>query len=941
MITKEQWKTILETEGLTDFIKARSYTEHGEKGNVIGVYQTANEYYATIFRIFPAPYLGHETEQKIATYFNLDFPDNSVVQFITQASRNINNYIKNYEYLHNPEGKDVFAQANIGAPETLKALTKNKVKWLKSHANVSIFEKNNINFFLRDFINLCVIMIPRINTHGEIIEEKDLLNYFAKAKAGLRDFSPINFDQKDYIKFMRESLNPSLPLWNPPNDNITALNAQITDNNSAVELKDNGNIAFGTFKKDENGNEDIPSQIRDDKKSFFKTVKNKIAKLTGEGFLKEKEDESIDSKWFAGVLTTKLYPEKIDLSEMNNIIMDYFNTKPQPLISKPFVMSLTIKIEEREKLQKSVEDDAKWNLWQLSAAGGAAKFMTTLKDRAIEANNVINLIQRHGEIPMKAMWSLTVYAEDEVELENTITTVQKEFMLKNWILQKEKFIQIPVLLYSLPLQFDDIFFKWSKRFSTLFKSNNANIVPLLSDSRGFGLPVLSYTGRNGQVQGIDLFDKSATNKNFVTIAPSGSGKSYLMADFFINYLATGAKVRIIDSGESYLNICERVQGQYIRFDEESDLCLNFFTDIRTNIHDEIEAEAIEALVPIIGMMAKQDLNAIGISSEDAMMKAVLSQYISTAIKNAYKMEGNAAGMAEVVKALQNLYETEKESLDFDTEVDKVLSNLIKALMPYADPKGEAYKYFNGRKNISFDNDFVVLEMMELETKGNLRNVILLAIADIISNEFYFDDRRKKKLMAIDEAWSLLADPIVGKFIEGIYRKARKFNGSIGTITQSINDFFKNEGLSVLYENAYWKFFLEQEKDTIYRAVEDRTLVLDNFTQQLILSIRTVPGQYSEIMCRTSKGAISIGRLITDRVSHWLYTTDSDDTAIIKNVQEHFGVSQSEASIAIGQSEMNRTSIEEEIKKIKEEKELKEKVQQKEKDDDIEEILDLI
>lgn len=917
MITKDEMHLILEREGINQFIHTRSYDADKQ------IYETANGYYAMIFRIFPSPYLGSETESKISAFMSLDFPKDSVIQFITYASRNVSNARKAYEVLHSNAENNPFKKPHVDNPEFLKIMTESNSEWIKKFSNKSIFEKDGLDVYLRDFINLVTVMIPRTDEKGFERDMSDIESTFSQVKGAIADFRPTNFDQREYVKLMREILNPSFPMWSPPMDTMTEISAQISDINSAVELDDSGKIVFGSLEEDDGTRIELETQV-ETPKALSRKAKEWFSKKFGIT-LKQKATRNINPSWYANVLTTKMFPEYVSMWDVSDLIMDYFKKRPQSLIPIPFLASLTISVGDRDKLVAQLEEDAKWNMFQLSNAAGAAKFMPELKDRAIEAKNIISLSTTQGEIPFKAMWSLTLFSKDSQQLDRYTGTVKKEFLRKNWVLQKEELIQLPVLLYSLPLQYDIEFEKWSQRFNTLFRANNTAIAPLVTDSRGFGANIVQTIGRNGQIQGLDIFDKSAVNKNFVTIAPSGSGKSYFMAYFFLNYLMTGTKIRVIDSGESYLRLCELVGGRYIRFDESANPCFNFFTDISTNDIGDVSEEAIESITPIIGMMAKQEINKISTASttsQDDMDRAVLSSYVADAIKTAFGMEGVDAGMREVYIALENEYKRQKRGLDTalgsqNYDVDRKLRDLIIALKPYGTPNGEYYSYFNGRKNINFsENDFVVLEMKELETKGNFRNVALMTLAFSIENEFYFDDPRKKKILAIDEAWSLLDHPIVANFIEGLYRKARKFAGSVGTITQSLDDYYKNTATQAMYQNAYWKFFLAPNRAELEKSRADKKISLDDFTFEIMSSVRTEPGVYSEVMIRTGSGATSIGRLISNRTLHWAFTTNDEEKGRIKHINEQYNLNnETLAASVIGYSEDKNISIEQSLKEI--------------------------
>jgi len=938
MITKDEMHLILEREGINQFIHTRSYDPKTQ------IYETANGYYGMIFRIFPSPYLGSDTESKISAFMSLDFPKNTIIQFITYASRNISDAKATYHKLHTNEEGNPFRKPHVDNPDFLKVIAESNDEWLKKYSNDSIFAKEGLDLYLRDFINLATIMIPRVDEQGYERSLSDIESTFSQVKGAIAEFRPTNYDQREYVKFMREILNPSFPMWAPPLDRMTEISSQISDINSAVELDDSGKIIFGSMTQvvekqgvDENGEaiiEEVEQRIQlksqvETPKALTHKLKDWFSKKFGVDIRRDNK-RVINADWYANVLTTKMFPEYVSMWDVSDLIMDYFKKRPQSLIPIPFLASLTISVGDRDKLVQKLEEDAKWNMFQLSNAAGAAKFMPELKDRAIEAKNIISLSTTQGEIPFKAMWSLTLFSQDEKQLDRYTGTVKKEFLRKNWILQKEELIQLPVLLYSLPLQYDTEFEKWSQRFNTLFRANNTAIAPLVTDSRGFGVNVIQTIGRNGQLQSLDIFDKSAVNKNFVTIAPSGSGKSYFMAYFFLNYLMTGTKIRVIDSGESYLRLCELVGGKYIRFDENSDPCFNFFTDITTNEMGEVSEESIESIIPIIGMMAKQEINKISTAnttSQDDMDRAVLSSYVADAIKSAYAMEGSEAGMREVYLALENEYKKQKRGLEVQNggenhDVDKKLRDLIIALKPYGVEGADYFTYYNGRKNINFsENDFVVLEMKELETKGNFKNVALMTLAFSIENEFYFDDPRKKKILAIDEAWSLLDHPIVASFIEALYRKARKFAGSVGTITQALDDYYKNPSTQAMYQNAYWKFFLAPNRAELEKSRAEKKISLDDFTFEIMCSVRTEPGIYSEVMVRTGTGATSVGKLISNRTLHWAFTTNDEEKGKIKQINEQFGLDdETLAATAIGLSEDKNISIEEALRGIQNNKE---------------------
>lgn len=85
----------------------------------------------------------------------------------------------------------------------------------------------------------------------------------------------------------------------------------------------------------------------------------------------------------------------------------------------------------------------------------------------------------------------------------------------------------------------------------------------------------------------------------------------------------------------------------------------------------------------------------------------------------------------------------------------------------------------------------------------------------ITQEMYLD-RSKRKLVIIDEAWDLMGSGSSANFIEAGYQRARKYGGAFGTITQSVDDYYKNEATRAAITNADWLFLLRQKPESIDR-----------------------------------------------------------------------------------------------------------------------------
>ena len=408
------------------------------------------------------------------------------------------------------------------------------------------------------------------------------------------------------------------------------------------------------------------------------------------------------------------------------------------------------------------------------------------------------------------------------------------------------------------------------KVNTKTADNAVMTSPLIAEWKGTQTPVMTLFGRRGQVIGFDLFDNTGGNFNFAVAALSGSGKSVFVNEMTYRYLGAGAKVWIIDVGRSYKNLCELLDGEFIEFSDErqNTICLNPFSMII-----DISAD-MEMILPLIAQMASP--------------REPLDNYGYTALGSAIKRVWDAKGRDATITDIYELLKTGRLSVEGEYERD--LSRLATALEPYT-KHGVYASYFEGEANIQFDKDFVVLELEELKTKKDLQSVVMQLIMYRITQEMY-RDRSRRKLVIIDESWDLMGSGASGSFIEAGYRRARKYGGAFGTITQSVDDYYKNEATKAAINNADWLFLLRQKPENIERLGKEGKLALDEWLKRQLSSVSTEHGHFSEIYIHSPMGS-GLGRLLLDPFSMLVYSTRAEDYEAIKRLRE-MGLSVSDA-----------------------------------------------
>lgn len=528
-------------------------------------------------------------------------------------------------------------------------------------------------------------------------------------------------------------------------------------------------------------------------------------------------------------------------------------------VKENYMVVCNVYFPDAEKERESIE--RKRQLTVNQAYGPMLKFVPVLADKKRDFDLMYDSM-KEGAKAVKVSYTAVVFAPTKKRAEASVMSLRNIWRESRFEMMEDKFIALPLFLNHLPLCADHRAVRDTFRYKTLSTEQAAVIIPVFGEWKGTGTYHNSLISRNGQVMSLSLHD-SETNKNFVIAAESGSGKSFLTNDIIINYLSEGAQVWAIDAGKSYKKLCETLEGDFIQFDESSDICLNPFELIK-NFEDEEDT-----IVNLVSAMASPD----GLLSE--FQKSGLKQTIG----RIWRSMGNTMKIDDVAEAC------------LSRDNDERIRDIGAQLYPFTKEGGYG-KYFAFKNNVKFQNRFTVLELDELQGRKHLRQVVLLQLIFQIQQEVFLGDVGRKKIVIIDEAWDLLKEGEVSRFMEHAYRKFRKYDGSMGIATQSINDLYENPVGRAIAENSASMFLLGQTEETVESIRHAKRLTMPDGLFRLLKSVHTVKGVYSEIFIKTKQG-IGVGRLIVGEFQKLLYSTDpGDKKAIQQYTDQGLGVAES-------------------------------------------------
>lgn len=168
---------------------------------------------------------------------------------------------------------------------------------------------------------------------------------------------------------------------------------------------------------------------------------------------------------------------------------------------------------------------------------------------------------------------------------------------------------------------------------------------------------------------------------------------------------------------------------------------------------------------------------------------------------------------------------------------------------------------------------------------------------LIDQEMKQGSRKEAKLVIIDEAWDLMGEGHSGKFIEEGYRRARKYNGSFFTATQSPSDYWKSETARSALENSDCLFILRQKQEALEQLKRKGHIAMDDHQIQMLESLTTVAGAYSEVFIRIGDQPPSVNRLLLDPYSQLMTSTHPNDIeAVNQYLQQGLSMHQAIESV---------------------------------------------
>jgi hypothetical protein len=398
-----------------------------------------------------------------------------------------------------------------------------------------------------------------------------------------------------------------------------------------------------------------------------------------------------------------------------------------------------------------------------------------------------------------------------------------------------------LFLQSLPLAYDPANDRTLKRGRRMLGLNLSHLLPFYGSLKGTSSPDLLFVNRRGEPVTFSFFDSTVAPHGIIA-GVSGSGKSVLANNLILSAARRGARVFVLDRGNSYRKLCEMIGGTYIAFDPRSPRSIN-------PCGSGLDEEKKIFLTDIVCEMASQGQRELTVMERSLVSRSIVRAF-------------DKAGSREVF-----IHDILRE-LDGDGEPTAHDLAICLEMFANAGP----YAGFFDRPSIPDEPGLLtVYELGEVAKRKDVASVLLMALIHKITG-YARAHLELKKYLIVDEAWTLLRSATTASFLEDVLRTYRKLNASAVLATQQISDFEGRTG-EAIRANAPNRLLLQQTPETVLAM--EKLLDLSPEEKAILARIRTVKGKFSEMLIQSTETR-GIARLVQDPLSYWLSTSDPQD-----------------------------------------------------------------
>ena len=482
-------------------------------------------------------------------------------------------------------------------------------------------------------------------------------------------------------------------------------------------------------------------------------------------------------------LSTDLLPE-ISATACNMLVSVHFDSMKQDKAIK-LIRNQSVNINS------NVVDAQK----KAARAGYSADLISPeLLKAQREAERIMSDISSRNQKLFLTTMVITVFADDKEELEKNTKSVQSvaaRFLCQFKTLHYQ---QEHGFTTSLPLAFNRIYVQrlLTTEAASLFIPFSAQE---LSQKNGM------YYGLNAVSRNLLLFNRqNSKNQNGVILGTPGSGKSFSAKREMLNvFLGTDADIYIIDPEREYSPLAALFKGEVVKIAAGSKTYINpLDMDLEYADDDDpitLKSDFIGSLCEtIIG--GKYGLAPIQKSVIDRCVRQVYQPYMEHMKRLADK---SVTCDKSAMPTLDDFYEL------LLVQPEPEAQNIALALELYCRGSLDTFAH---KTNVKTNSRFVVYDIKDIGT-GMKEMGLQVCLNDIWNKIIENKKRGRKTWFYIDEFYLLTQTESSARFLQQIWKRARKWGGVPTGITQNVEDLLASKEARGIINNCDFVLMLNQ------------------------------------------------------------------------------------------------------------------------------------
>jgi len=510
--------------------------------------------------------------------------------------------------------------------------------------------------------------------------------------------------------------------------------------------------------------------------------------------IRHADDIQIDK--FHRIIAAINYPRLVEAGWLTRLIemnMDF----DLAIHIAPYSIESTVKLLETEiKKQKT-------DLYGLKAEGKIVP--QSLIQKHDDTKALLEAIQNGTE----KMFTMSLYidskAHDKKSLEK-VSTMIKSKMSSIMVTPKIPSFQMYKGLRSvLPIQMDELSITREITSSAVSACFPFAITSLEHHATGI---LIGFNQINNIPIIIDPFELS--NPNILVLGTSGGGKSYTIKLLLMREFLEGVDINIIDPQAEYTDLCSTFKGKSVKIAPDSDNVINPM-DLMGQPLEEKKLSLLAFFRVLLGELTE--------GQRAILDDAIDGTYEDVGITKDPKTWSRKPPMLEsLYDHIVPLTRSEKEI------IYKPAMSIVNRLKSYV---SGPLKFLNQQTKIEIDNRVISFDVRDIPDIG--KGPIMFLILEYVYNQM--KKSRKRKVLVIDEAWSIFSAGEEGEYILRLVKTCRKFNLSLIMITQDVEDVLTSRAGRAVMTNTATKLLLKQDT-TVVDAISEKFKLNDAETRFL-------------------------------------------------------------------------------------------------------------